>query len=98
EIERAGDRLSLLNEREERAERARRDEVVPARVPNLGKRVVLREDRDVRTRAVADARAERRRHAAEASLSADANLLDSLGEPHCTAKVLEAEVGGGVKL
>jgi hypothetical protein len=46
----AGDLRAHAGEREERADGARGDEVVPARVPDLGQRVVLREDGDPRAR------------------------------------------------
>ena len=48
--------------------RARRDEVVPARVTDLGERVVLGEDRDARAARLSRLRAERRRHAGDAVL------------------------------
>ncbi len=97
ELDRAGEGAALLGEREERAERAARDEVVTTRVADLGERVVLREDRDARA-TLADAGAERGRHAAGAALDLDAAALDGLGEPGGGAVLLEAQLGVGVDL
>ncbi len=88
EIDRAREGIALPREREERAQRAARDEVVPAGVSDLGERVVLGEDGDLRPCAAADARAEGGGEAAEAPLDGHARGLHGLGDPRGGAVLL----------
>ena len=77
------------------ADRRRRDDVVPAGVPDTGQRVVLRAHHDVRTGS-AGARRERRRQAVGAPLDAQPARLEQVGAPARRADLVvrQLRVGG----
>src|SRR6185369_5089550 len=80
-LDRALDPIFDRRKREKRTERASRDEVVPARVAEVGQRVVLGEDGDLRTAARADARAERRIESGESLLDGDSGQARGFDKP-----------------
>ena len=74
----------------------RRDDVVPARMPDAGQRVVLAQDGDGRARAGLDRRAKRGVDARHAPLDLEALRGEEIRKPARGLDLLEAELGVGV--
>src|SRR5262249_12295598 len=82
-------------EREPRARRGRRNDVVPARVTDARQRVVLRTDREMqRTRS--RARDERGVEITDAGLDREPAVREYRGRPRARLRLLEAQLGTGV--
>jgi hypothetical protein len=74
----------------------RRDDVVPARMPDAGQRVVLAQDGDGRARAGLDRGAKRGVDACHAPLDLEALRGEKIRQPPRRLDLLEAKLGVGV--
>ena len=87
--------VEVVDERRERepgADRGRRDDVVPARVPDAGQRVVLGADREVQ-RTGADPARERGRQVADAGVDREARVGEHARGPGARPDLLELQLG-----
>jgi thiamine biosynthesis lipoprotein len=84
----------VASKREKRPDGSARDQIVTARVSDLGQRVVFGEERDPRARARARSRPQRRLHTAVRAFDRHpCDLFHELGNPATRLSFLEAELG-----